>query len=239
MSEQKIQPIYKHIQDSVREDIQSGKLVPGDKIPTEHSLMGKFGTSRMTVHRAIRGLSDEGMVQRIPGSGSYVTEQKFGSSVLKIADIAEEIVARGHQHHCKVVALTEICSDIALSKRFNIAPGHLIFFSSVIHYEGSIPLQLEKKFVNPYAVPDYLDQNFNVATTYSYIQRISPVTRAVQSIHAVMPDADTQQHLDISNDIPCLMIERKTWSGRMVATSSNLIYPGNRYHLSSSIELLD
>ncbi|MEM1398574.1 MAG: histidine utilization repressor [Pseudomonadota bacterium] len=235
MQPQKNQPLYRHIQDDIRAKISSGALAPGDRIPTEQSLMKTFGASRMTVHRAIRELSDDGLVQRIPGSGSFVAETQAGSSVLKIADIAEEIVARGHSHRCKAVMLSEVQSDAVLAERFNITPGHPIFFSSVIHYEGNIPLQLENKFVNPYIVPDYLSQDFNKMTTYAYIQRVSPVTHAKQSIHAVMPDQEMQRHLDISSDIPCLMIERKTWSGPTVATSSRLIYPGNRYHLSSEL----
>ncbi|MEM8952151.1 MAG: histidine utilization repressor [Pseudomonadota bacterium] len=235
LEDHKIKPIYQHIRDFVRDKIASGLLVPGDKIPTEQSLMDKFSASRMTVHRAIRGLSDEGLIERIPGSGSFVADRQFSSSVMQIADIAEEITARGHTHRCKMIELVEVASDELLAERFNITPGHPIFFSRVVHYEGSIPLQLEAKYVNPYSVPDYLDQDFNSTTTYSYIQKVAPVSRAVQSIHAVMPDADTRRHLNIGEGIPCLMIERKTWSARTVATTSQLIYPGNRYHLSSSI----
>lgn len=235
MQSQKIKPIYQHIRDFVRDEIDSGQLAPGDRIPTEKSLMEKFSASRMTVHRAIRGLSDEGLIERIPGSGSFVAERTFSSSVMQIADIAEEIEARGHAHRCRAIMLEAIESDEILAERFNITLGHPIFFSSVVHYEGDIPLQLEAKYVNPYAVPEYLQQDFNRITTYSYIQRVSPMSRAVQSIHAIMPDAETQQHLNIDATVPCLMVSRKTWSGRSVATSSRLYYPGNRYHLSSSI----
>lgn len=232
----KPQPIYKKVQDYIRSEIDAGTFTPGDRIPTEIWLMDKFGASRMTVHRAIRGLSDDGLVQRIPGSGSYVAEKKSGSSVLKIADIAEEIAERGHSHRCRVVQLEEVKSDAELATRFNITLGHPIFFSSVVHYEGAIPLQLENKFVNPYTVPDYLAQDFNSMTTYSYIQKIAPISRAEQSIHAVMPDRETQRHLDIEAEVPCLLIERRTWSGPTVATNSRLIYPGNRYHLKSVID---
>lgn len=235
MQSQRIKPIYQHIRDFVRDEIDSGQLAPGDRIPTEKSLMDKFSASRMTVHRAIRGLSDEGLIERIPGSGSFVAERKYSSSVMQIADIAEEIESRGHAHRCRAIRLEAIESDEILAERFNITMGHPIFFSCVVHYEGDIPLQLEAKYVNPYAVPEYLQQDFSSITTYSYIQRVSPMSRAVQSIHAIMPDAETQKHLDIDATVPCLMVSRKTWSGRRVATSSRLYYPGNRYHLSSSI----
>lgn len=42
--------------------------------------------------------------------------------------------------------------------------------------------------MNPYAVPDYLEQDFNSRTTHSDVQKISLVTRAVQSIPAIMSD---------------------------------------------------
>lgn len=235
-AESKSQPLYRRVQDFIRSEIASGALTSGDKIPTEHSLMKKFGASRMTVHRAVRDLSDTGLIRRIPGSGSFVTEEKPGSSVLKIADIAEEIIARGHRHCSEVVRLEEVTTDATLADKFNLAPGRPIFVSSVIHFEDAIPLQLENRFVNPSVAPDYLAQDFTTVTSYSYLQKTSPITRAVQSIHAVMPDENIRRHLDIDDGVPCLMIERATWSGRTVATQSTLIYPGNRYHLRSSID---
>ncbi len=62
--------------DALRAEIQSGRVGPGEKLPSESALVKRFDTSRITVGRALRELQNKGLIERRAGSGSYVTEQK-------------------------------------------------------------------------------------------------------------------------------------------------------------------
>lgn len=65
-------PRYQEIVDILVESITSGKLTPGQKLPSEAMLVKRYGTSRITVGRAMRELQQRGLIERIAGSGSYV-----------------------------------------------------------------------------------------------------------------------------------------------------------------------
>jgi GntR family transcriptional regulator of arabinose operon len=65
-------PKYRQIFDRLARDISSGKYAPGQKLPSEAALVRLFGSSRITVGRAVRELKEQGLVQRIAGSGTYV-----------------------------------------------------------------------------------------------------------------------------------------------------------------------
>jgi GntR family transcriptional regulator of arabinose operon len=65
-------PKYRQIFDRLARDISSGKYAPGQKLPSEAALVRHFGSSRITVGRAVRELKEQGLVQRIAGSGTYV-----------------------------------------------------------------------------------------------------------------------------------------------------------------------
>ena len=67
--------LWKKIADSLREDIESGRLKTGDKVETEAQLTARWGVSAMTVHRAMRELSREGLVVRQQGRGTTVAPQ--------------------------------------------------------------------------------------------------------------------------------------------------------------------
>ena len=54
--------------------IYSGKLEPGEKIPSEHDLTDQFNTSRNQVRQALSLLEKKGLIFRRQGSGSYVQE---------------------------------------------------------------------------------------------------------------------------------------------------------------------
>jgi len=73
-------PKYQQVFNVLHQDILSGKYKPGGKLPSEAALVKQFGTSRITVGRAVRDLRQQGLVERRAGSGTYVREAKSGAS---------------------------------------------------------------------------------------------------------------------------------------------------------------
>ena len=60
---------YKHISDK----LLNGQLTPGQKI-SEPALAKKLGISRTPVREAIQRLQNEGLLQQVPSSGTYVAQ---------------------------------------------------------------------------------------------------------------------------------------------------------------------
>lgn len=69
----KTSPKYQQILDDLKAAIASGKYVAGQRLPSENDLVKTFGTSRVTVNRALRELQLTGFIERRAGSGSYVS----------------------------------------------------------------------------------------------------------------------------------------------------------------------
>lgn len=69
-------PLYKQLKEYIRTWIESNRLQPGDKIPTERELARLLGVSRLTVRKALEELVDEGLLYRVQGSGTYVAEEE-------------------------------------------------------------------------------------------------------------------------------------------------------------------
>jgi DNA-binding LacI/PurR family transcriptional regulator len=68
-------PKHKQIYSQLRKALTSGEYLPGDKLPSENELVEKFGASRPTVGRALGQLELDGLVERRPGSGTFVRVQ--------------------------------------------------------------------------------------------------------------------------------------------------------------------
>ncbi len=66
---------YKRIFDELRQAIAEGKYREGQRIPSETQLSRTCGASRLTVARALKELETLGIIERRPGSGSYVRQQ--------------------------------------------------------------------------------------------------------------------------------------------------------------------
>ena len=83
---------YRQVFDALHRDIRSGRLKAGDRLPSEAELERTFGASRITVGRAVRDLQLEGVVERRPGSGSYVKPRALSEGLsfgLLIPDLGE------------------------------------------------------------------------------------------------------------------------------------------------------
>ncbi|GGO29707.1 GntR family transcriptional regulator [Microbispora rosea subsp. aerata] len=65
-------PIYRRIADRLRDQILSGALGDGDRLPGENALMKEHGIARATARQALAVLINEGLAVPKRGSGVYV-----------------------------------------------------------------------------------------------------------------------------------------------------------------------
>lgn len=71
--------LYKKIYHFIKEQIASGLLQIGDRLPTEKELSEQFSVSRITSKRALVELEQEGLITRSRGKGSFVAEKQVKS----------------------------------------------------------------------------------------------------------------------------------------------------------------
>ena len=100
-----------------------------------------------------------------------------------------------------------------------------------MHYENGLPVQIEDRYVNAQIAPDYLKQDFTRQTPYAYLSQVAPLTEGEHVVEAILAEADECQLLQIEGGEPCLLIRRRTWSGRQPVTAARLIHPGSRHRL--------
>ena len=65
-------PIYSQIVDGIRDQILSGVLRTGDKLPSVRELAAQLTINPNTIQRAYRELESEGFIYSMTGKGSFV-----------------------------------------------------------------------------------------------------------------------------------------------------------------------
>jgi GntR family histidine utilization transcriptional repressor len=229
-------PVYGQVKSFIKAHISSGEWKPGAPVPSEATLMQQFGVSRMTVNRALRELTTEGMVTRVQGSGTFVAELHRIASNLTLRDIQEEVLERGHLHAARVVLSTAEKASAELAKRLGLRPGARVFHTVLVHLENGVPIQHEDRYVNPAAAPMYLNVDFTQTTPTRHLLEVAPLTEATYSIEACLPTPEQAKHLDISTCEACLAMVRRTVSGSHVASVVRLVYPGSRYSFEGKFQ---
>ena len=65
-------PIYAQVTDGFKEQIVSGVLLPGDKLPSVRELAANLTINPNTIQRSYRQLETEGWIVTVPGKGCFV-----------------------------------------------------------------------------------------------------------------------------------------------------------------------
>lgn len=72
-------------------EIKSGELRAGGRLPNEMALAARYGVSRQTVRLALKKLADDALIEKIQGSGSYVSGSAAQARSMRIAVITTHI----------------------------------------------------------------------------------------------------------------------------------------------------
>jgi DNA-binding GntR family transcriptional regulator len=67
-------PRWEQVADVIHERIAAGVYRPGSRVPSENDLMQEFGIARMTAHKVMRALREEGTIYTVRGLGSFVSQ---------------------------------------------------------------------------------------------------------------------------------------------------------------------
>ena len=86
--------LYEQIVRQIEESSVTGVLKEGEQLPAERELALQFGVSRTAVREAIKALHEKGMVEPLPGRGTFVTNGTSNS----MRQSLDRILRNGHEN---------------------------------------------------------------------------------------------------------------------------------------------
>src|SRR5256714_7680572 len=97
-------PLHHQVYLDLRAALDNGEWRPGDLLPPERQLAGRYGCSLITVRRALSELAREGRLERTRGRGTTVLrpriERDFGGTM----SFTEEMQDRGLDPETRLIA---------------------------------------------------------------------------------------------------------------------------------------
>jgi molybdate-binding protein/DNA-binding transcriptional regulator YhcF (GntR family) len=112
MSAERPQELYRQIADALRADILSGRLQPGERLPSVRQLARLRGCTPGTVQNAFRLLQESGLVESHKGRGSHVTSKSPGSFV----DAAQPLRRAGLVHRAEAFLLEALTAGHSIDE---------------------------------------------------------------------------------------------------------------------------
>ena len=115
--------MYLQLKNRIRDDITRLGLQPGSILPGEHKLCEQFGVSRTVVRQALLQLENQGLIERVKGKGTFVSQRTVPESLAHtLTGLYEEVAARGGHVH-SIVRRQEVAdADHDVADALRVAP---------------------------------------------------------------------------------------------------------------------
>lgn len=207
-------PLYQQIKGLILQSLQAGEWKPGETIPSEMELAGRFRVSQGTVRKAIDELAAENLVVRRQGKGTFVathSERHLQYRFLKLmpdsGDRAGEGPAQRTILECKRArATSEVARALALR------PGDAVLQVRRVLAFGGVPTILEDLWLpgNAFKGLNAEQMAGYAGPTYAMFEDEFGVrmVRAEEKIRAVAADASQAALLKVQQRSPLLSVER-------------------------------
>ena len=253
-------PAYQRIKNAILDNIHSGKWQAGNAISTEMALAEEFGVSRMTVNRALKELSEERVLERRQGSGTFVAQQQFNHTFVEVRNIAQDLKSANRDYQAQVVSkrgITAAMLNDELRRKFGLEKAvesselkdvadintienidneaAVLYEVKIIHFADGQPIQFEERWVDALKVPTFIEQDFSVVNTSDYLIAKSPLERGSYTIRALAAPDEIASLLQIAPQSPTLVLCRQTYSAGQVLTFVKMWHAGERYQFSGEL----
>jgi GntR family transcriptional regulator len=121
------EPSYIQLVRIIQEQIASGELKPGDRLPSESQLCKHHGVSPMTVRRAVERLVKEGSVITQRGRGTFVKSMQFWETTFRI-DNLQRFFTDSDNTNIKILECSIIPADRTITNEMTVNVGQRIVF---------------------------------------------------------------------------------------------------------------
>lgn len=225
-------PQPKHSQlSAVLARMAAEELGPGSMIPSERSLMSTYGVSRATVRRAVEALIVDGLLQRVGGKGTFVTQPRLESR-LHLASFTQDMRRRGRTPSTVLLKCEKARPPGDAVRALQLGGQETAWELSRIRLADGQPIALETGWYPVRMFPG-LDRRRLTDSLYEVFAGNYHVMidSADQTLWGETADRNTARHLDGTTTTPLLVFRRVSRAGGRPAEYVVSRYRGDRYQI--------
>jgi GntR family transcriptional regulator len=232
-------PHYRQIELALRERVPT--LRPGERLPSDSDLCREFGVSRMTARNAMQRLADDGLVQRIPGRGTFVVEPPAHRYADRLMAFSHEMQRQGRRPSSRLLAREIRPATDAEAAVLELQPAEPVVLLRRLRLADAVPIAIEtavltRRIAAVVMLADLETGSLHEALAGAGLQ----LRRGNATITAEAASPEDARLLAVRAGEP-LLVERRVIADAQAhpveATESR--YPGNRYALDVRFDIDD
>jgi len=209
-------PVYQHIYQRLLEQLRSGAVVPGQRLPSERQLAFDLQVSRMTARAAIDLLVQRGLVERRERSGVYAARPKIEQVLSSKAGLSQQLLQRGLCPGAQVLTALQCRAGelpVEVATALELSPVDPVFKLIRLRTGDSEPLALEESYFPARRCAGLLEADLS-NSIYDWLaaRHGLQVARSRQELEPSQLDAEAARLLSTHPNSPVLRLIRTAWS---------------------------
>lgn len=153
------EPLYRQLMARIRDDVSSGVYPAESQIPSEQEMCARYGVSRVTVRRAISELTDEGILRKQQGKGTFVCTPKLCRDLRDINSFHECCRMQGVTPGTRLIHAQLSHADERTQRELELPDDRVVEIERVRTADG-VPVMLETNSF-PLAYSDLLQADLS------------------------------------------------------------------------------
>jgi GntR family transcriptional regulator len=219
----------KHVQ--VREYVRAlvRDAEPGAPAPSERELVQQFGVARMTVRQAMDALVTEGLLERIPGRGTFVARPRRG--VGRLTSFSEEMSRVGHTAENQTLHARLGQAGPGVARALGITAGDAVIHWKRLRCSDGEVVAIEDAYLNEILLPGFLQAPLPASLYDELGARGLRPTWAEDTVTADTASPDEADLLGVASGAAVLRQTRRALAGDAVVEVSRSCYRADKFTL--------
>lgn len=207
-------PLYHQLKSILRDEIESGKTRPGDRVPSERELSEKYAISRMTARQALTDLVNEGLLTRQQGRGTFVARPKISQGLISLTSFTEDMTLRGMRPSTRLLRMEVLSASPRVSEVLNLGLDRRVVLFERLRLGDGEPVALEATHLPYHLGRKLTEEELSGGSLYRLFEdRIGiRLGRASQTVEASLAGAYEAGILRIREGMSLLLTERITYA---------------------------
>ncbi|TWH51885.1 GntR family transcriptional regulator [Sporomusa sp. KB1] len=199
-------PLHLQVRNVLRNEILKGTYT--EKIPSEYELMEMFSVSRATIRRAVRTLTEEGVLETKQGLGTFVSARSIEEWLGNLSTYFEIVQDMGMKPNIRLLSQGIVPSPQDVAVIFGTKE---IYETNRLRLANDVPIVVEKQYYPLKIGQKLAEVDLNNASTYEILENEIGITlwEAKQTITAIIPTAEEKKLLNLSAAPSCALLSKR------------------------------
>ncbi|BAN75872.1 MULTISPECIES: GntR family transcriptional regulator [Lacticaseibacillus] len=233
-------PVYEQIANNLRDMVYGRSLQDGDRLDSEQKMCLNLKVSRGTVRKAIEVLLKEGLVKKVHGKGTFVSNPNVEYSLNdQLMSFAESLDKQHLNYTTQVIKQELLPANQKIADTLKIPVGSEYLYLERLRSVADDKLMLIENRINIKLCPGIEKVNFNNISLFAKIEELAgrQISFARSTYEALNIGTERGEILGLPASTPTLKMQQTVFMSENETVEYGSVWlKGNKYFLTTTLQ---